>query len=265
MTKSNRMNRFVAFAVLALTVGWPVMAQSPSTAAATQPTPAAGADAAALPTADKILAHYVEALGGREAWQKLNSRISAGTIEVPAMNLSGSVEMHEKAPNSMLAVLVINGAAYRQGFDGTAGWADDPQNGLREMTGAELEETRRDSDFYHPLDLKKIYAKFTVSGMEKIRERDAYVVDAVLAEGGADRLYFDVQSGLVLRIVSQHHTPDGVITFTEDLSDYREVDGVKLPFTVHQTSKESDFTIRFSDIRHNVAQEDAQFSKSAVQ
>ena len=193
----------------------------------------------------------------------MSSRISAGTIEVPAMNLNGTVEMHEKAPNSMLAVLVINGATYRQGFDGSVGWSDDPQNGLRQMDGAELEETRRDSDFYHPLDLKKIYTKFTVTGMEKIRDRDAYVVDAALPEGGADRLYFDEQSGLVLRIVSQHHTPDGVITFTEDLSDYRDLDGVKLPFVVHQTSAESDFTIRFTEMRHNVNQEDAQFRKPA--
>lgn len=241
------------------------MEQTPVTAASTSSKPAASSDSAPLPTAEKILTRYVEALGGRAAWQKLNSRVSTGTIEVPAMNLSGSIEMHEKAPGSMLAVLVVNGAAYRQGFDGTVGWADDPQNGLREMTGAELQETRRDSDFYHPLDLKKIYSKFTVTGMEKVRERDAYVVEASLAEGGGDKLYFDIQSGLVLRIVSQHHTPDGVITFTEDLSDYRDVDGVKLPFTVHQSSAESDFTIRFSEIHHNVTQEDAQFSKPAAQ
>jgi len=259
------MNRFVALAIVSLGLSLPAIGQTPATTAATSASPARVPDVPALPTADKILARYIEALGGREAWQKLNARISKGTIEVPAMNLSGTVEMREKAPNSMLALLLINGAAYRQGFNGSVGWADDPQNGLREMAGAELEETRRDSDFYHPLDLKKIYSKFTVSGMEKIRERDAYVVEAALAEGGADTLYFDVQSGLVLRIVSQHHTPEGVITFMEDLSDYRAVDGVTLPFTVHQSSEESDFTIRFSDIRHNMSLEDAQFSKPAAQ
>jgi len=259
------MNRFVAFAVLSLALSFPAIGQTVGTAASVPPKPAGSNDSPTLPTADQILARYVEAIGGRAAWQKLNSRVSTGTIEVPAMNLSGSVEMHEKAPNSMLAVLVINGAAYRQGFNGTAGWADDPQNGLREMAGAELEETRRDSDFYHPLDLKKIYTKFNVTGLEKVRERDAHVVEASLAEGGVDKLYFDVPSGLVLRIVSQHHTPDGVITFSEDLSDYRDVDGVKLPFTVHQSSAESDFTIRFSEIHHNVTQEDGQFSKPAAQ
>ena len=259
------MNKLGALAVITFGLSLPAMGQAPQKASATAPSPAASPDSAALPSADNILTRYVEAIGGRAAWQKLNSRISTGTIEVPAMNLSGTVEMHEKAPNSMLAVIVINGAAYRQGFDGSAGWADDPQNGLRQMDGVELDETRRDSDFYHPLDLKKIYSNFTVTGRDKIRERDTYVVEAALPGGGPDRLYFDVQSGLVLRIISQHHTPEGVITFTEDLSDYRDVDGVKLPFTVHQSSAESDFTIRFSEVRHNVAQEDAQFSKPAAQ
>jgi zinc protease len=259
------MNKFGALAVITLGLSLPAMGQTPQKTSVASPSPATSTDSAALPSADKILTRYVEALGGRAAWQKLNSRISTGTIEVPAMNLSGTVEMHEKAPNSMLAVIVINGAAYRQGFDGSVGWSDDPQNGLRQMDGAELDETRRDSDFYHPLDLKKIYSSLTVTAMEKIRDRDAYVVEAAVPGGGADRLYFDVQSGLVLRIISQHHTPEGVITFTDDLSDYRDVDGVKLPFTVHQSSAESDFTIRFSDVRHNVAQEDAQFSKPAAQ
>ena len=48
-------------------------------------------------------------------------------------NLTGTVEIHEKAPNSMLAVITLGGAVFEQGFDGTIGWSDDPQNGLREF------------------------------------------------------------------------------------------------------------------------------------
>src|ERR1700693_4945034 len=55
--------------------------------------------AAATPSADQILDKYVAAIGGEAAWHKLNSRIAKGTIEIPAMSLSGTVESHEKAPN----------------------------------------------------------------------------------------------------------------------------------------------------------------------
>ena len=223
----------------------------------------APASAPAL-TADQILENYIKAIGGRENWKKLTTRISTGTIDVPAMNLSGLVTVREKAPNRSIFTVNFNGAVFQQGFDGTIGWSNDPQNGLREQAGEELAETKRDSDFYHPLDLKQMYSKITLTGTDKIDDRDAYIVEASSADLGTDKIYFDTQNGLVLRIVGQHHTMDGPATFTEDFSDFREVDGIKLPYTVHQESPSSTFTIKFTEIRHNEAIEDAAFAKPAA-
>jgi hypothetical protein len=221
---------------------------------------------AAVPaiTADQVLENYIKAIGGREAWKKLTTRISTGTIDVPAMNLSGLVTVREKAPNRSIFTVNFNGAVFQQGFDGTIGWSNDPQNGLREQAGDELAETKRDSDFYHPLDLNQIYSKMTVTGTDKIDDRDAYVVEASSGGLGTDKIYFDAQNGLVLRIVGQHHTMEGPATFTEDFSDFREVDGIKLPYTVHQESVSSTFTIKFTEIRHNEAIEDAAFANPAA-
>ena len=238
-------------------------------AASASPDSKAGAPASAtvsIPalTADQILDNYIKATGGREVWKKLTTRISTGTIDVPAMNLSGLVLVREKAPNLSVFTVNFNGAAFQQGFDGTVGWSNDPQNGLREQTGDELAETKRDSDFYHPIDLKHIYSKLTVTGTDKINDRDAYVVEGSSGELGTDKIYFDVQNGLVMRIVGQHHTTEGAATFTEDFSDFREVDGIKLPFTVHQESASSTFTIKFTEIRHNEPIDDSIFSKPAA-
>jgi hypothetical protein len=231
-----------------------------ATSAASAPAPAA---APAL-TADQVLENYIKAIGGREAWKKLTTRISTGTIDVPAMSLSGLVTVREKAPNRSIFTVNFNGAVFQQGFDGTVGWSNDPQNGLREQTGEELAETKRDSDFYHPLDLKQMYSKITVTGTDKIDDRDAYVVEASSGDLGTDKIYFDTQNGLVLRIVGQHHTMEGPATFTEDFSDFREVDGIKLPYTVRQESPSSTFTIKFTEIRHNEGIEDAAFAKPAA-
>lgn len=225
----------------------------------------ASSSAAPELTTQQILDKYVQAIGGRAAWEKLKSRVSMGTIEIPSMNLSGTVMVHEKAPNRMLMVVILAGSAFRQGFDGTEGWSDDPVNGVREKSGAALDEMRRDADFYHPLHLQQVYAKFAVDGTKKINGRDAYVLEATLPEGGADKMYFDEESGLVIRIETQQHTSDGVQGFVEDIEDYRQVDGVKLPFTVHQTSAESSYTIRFGDVRHNTELDDSEFSKPAAQ
>jgi len=260
--------RLAVLAGISIAMGPLACAQSAASASsASKATPVTGASApASAPTltADQILENYIKAIGGRENWKKLTTRISTGTIDVPAMNLSGLVTVREKAPNRSIFTVNFNGAVFQQGFDGTIGWSNDPQNGLREQAGEELAETKRDSDFYHPLDLKQMYSKITLTGTDKIDDRDAYIVEASSADLGTDKIYFDTQNGLVLRIVGQHHTMDGPATFTEDFSDFREVDGIKLPYTVHQESPSSTFTIKFTEIRHNEAIEDGAFAKPAA-
>ena len=219
-----------------------------------------------MPTAEQILDRYVAAEGGGATLKKLLSRTMTGTLTVPSMQLSGTVEIHEKAPNRTLGTITINGASYRQGFDGNAGWTDDPANGLRDQTGDELAEARRESDFYHALELHKLYSKFTLVGKEKVGERDAYVIEAALPEGGPpEKLYFDVQNGLVLRDSSQRHGPDGVSEFQQDYEDYREVDGVKLPFTIRQTNEGTLVIITVAEYHHNVPLDDVEFAKPAAQ
>src|SRR5580700_12052826 len=99
-------------------------AAKPPTPAAPATTPSKTQAVAAMPTGEQVLDHYVQAIGGRAAWMKLNSRVSKGTIEIPAMdNLTGTLEIHEKALNSMLAVISLGGGAFEQGFDGSTAWS----------------------------------------------------------------------------------------------------------------------------------------------
>src|ERR1700723_2805121 len=252
--------------VLGLLCGFMARAQDPAKPAAApeSTTQAGGATqaAAAMPTGEQVLDRYVQAIGGRAAWMKLNSRVSKGTIEIPAMNnLSGTVEIHEKAPNLMLAVINLGGAAFEQGFDGNVGWSDNPRDGLRELSGGELDDARREANFYHAVELKKNYTKMTVTGIEKVDDHDTYAVEATRAEGAPDRIYFDTQSGLMVRSVNQRNTSDGVTEFTADVDNYTEVDGVKLPFTVRQTSASAAFIIQFTEVHHNLQLTDSQFAK----
>lgn len=220
----------------------------------------------AQPSVDKILDHYVEAVGGRVAWQKLKSRVSMGIIEVASANLGGTVVIHEKSPNKILTIIIVSGSAFRQGFDGTVGWAEDPQTGVREQSGAELAEAKRQADFYSPLDVKQHYSKLSLIGTEKVNDHDSYVIEAALPEGGTpDKLYFDSDSGLPVRLVSQHHTPEGASQFQEDFSDYRKVDDVILPFQITQTGAESSFIVKLDRVQQNIELDDGEFSKPAVQ
>jgi hypothetical protein len=219
-----------------------------------------------LPTVDQILDKYVQASGGRAAWEKLKSRVSKGTVAVAAMNVSGPLEIDEKAPDKLLVTVTLSGSVFLQGFDGTIGWSEDPQNGLREQTGGELAETKREADFYHPLDFRRLYARVSVTGRGNIADRPVYVVEAAPPEGGnPDRVYFDVETGLPIRVVTQHYNFDGSVEeFQEDFDDYRTVDGVKVPFAIHQSDAQVAFTIKLDEVRDNVELKDTEFAKPAT-
>lgn len=215
---------------------------------------------ATAPTVDQILSRYIASLGGQAAIEKIASRTSLGKIEVPAMNLSGTVMIHEKAPNKLLQVVVINGNVFQQGFDGNHAWTQDPADGLRVLSGIQWAEARRDADFFQPLHLHEIYPNLTLVGKQRVGDREAYLVEGTAAgETVPDKMYFDVDSGMAVRVVSHRHTPDGEADVQEDFSDYHQVDGVELPFTIQQTGGSAEFTIHVGEIRQGVDLDDSEF------
>jgi zinc protease len=244
-----------------------VMAKAPALEAQAAPAasaPAAAAPKVALPTADALLANYVKAIGGRDAWMKATSRLSKGTINVPAYNIEGTVEVHMKAPDKLLSVAVIGGQAYKHGFDGTVAWSDTPNEGLTEEKGSALAAAKREADFYHQLDLQKLYSQLTVTGVETVNGHDTFVLEAVTPEGAKDHIYFDTKTYLILRSVNHRASPEGTdAVYTGDLEDYRDVDGMKIPFVIHQSSDQAAFVITFTDVKNNVELTDDQFTKPA--
>src|SRR6516162_4017776 len=102
-----------------------------------------------LPPVDQILNRYVQALGGKAAIERLTSMAMTGTIEVQSAGLKGKTEMIANVPNKYLLKIEIDGiGAFTQGFDGTTGWAQDPMNGLRDISGLELAQLKREADLH---------------------------------------------------------------------------------------------------------------------
>jgi hypothetical protein len=218
-----------------------------------------------LPSVDQILEKYITALGGRAAIEKITSRVAKGTLEIPNVNMSGSIEVSEKAPDKSLAVLDLPGVGRaREGADASGAWADDPQTGLRDKTGSELADAKRGAIFNSELKMKTIYKTLEVTGRETVGGRPAYVVLATPAEGSATRMFFDAETGLVVRQAATRDTPVGPIDVDVYLEDYRDVEGIKQPFTIRQVTSTFTLVIRLSEIKHNVALDDALFKKPGL-
>ncbi|MDQ3817885.1 MAG: hypothetical protein M3362_09355 [Acidobacteriota bacterium] len=217
-----------------------------------------------LPTVDAVLEKYVSAVGGRAAIEKINSRVSKGTFELASMaGVKGTVEIYEKAPDRQAAFFNIPGIGMEaEGFDGTTAWELEPDSGVaHEKSGLELASARRDAEFYSELKFKEMYPRTTLKGVEKVGASDAYVIEAAPTEGSAEHFYFDTATGLLLRHDSVEEGDGGKKSVEEYYSDYRMVDGVKVPFALRQKSPGMELIIKLAEVKQNVAIEDTKFNR----
>jgi hypothetical protein len=212
-------------------------------------------------TIDQILEKNIEASGGRAALEKITSITARGTISVPDAGVEGTIQLYQKAPNKALTIVDLGGMQQREGFDGAIGWSDDPQNGVREKAGVELAEAKRGAVFSRELRMKELFKTLTVKGREKVGAADAYVVEAVPAEGTPATLYYDATSGLVIRQLVTRQSPQGPIDVDVALEDYRAVDGVKRPFRIRQATAMFTAVVQLTEVTHNAQIDDAMFRK----
>ncbi len=220
--------------------------------------------AEALPTADQIIDKYVEALGGKAAIQKATSRVAKGTFDIPAFGASGTFEAYAKAPDKNITIIDVPGfGVIKQGFDGKVAWEDNPQVGLNEKSGSALARAKLDGDFYREIRLKELYSKITVKRKEKVGDKDAYVLEAVATGVSPETWYFDTETGLLVRADSEREGPNGTTMAQLYFEDYKELDGIKIPYSIRQTTPEFSLSLKFTEVKHNVDIDDAKFAKPA--
>jgi photosynthetic reaction center cytochrome c subunit len=214
------------------------------------------------PSADPILDKYVQALGGAEAIQKISSRVEKGTMifargQVP-------VEVFAKAPDKRITVVRQPNGDNMTAYDGRAGWLGAAGRPARDMSDQENDAVRLDADFHFATDLKQIFSQFRVGRPEKIGDRQTTVVSAIRQGLPPVRLYFDDQTGLLLRLVRYAETPLGRNPTQVDYADYRDTGGVKIPYRWTIARPNGRFTIQVDQVQQNVSIDDSKFSKPAA-
>lgn len=240
--------------------------------------PAAAAKAPALPSADDIIAKYVTALGGEAAIRKVTSRVVTGTLDAGEVGGGGGTEeakgvpfeLDQKAPNMSVLFNRDPKNMTASGFDGTAGWMANSAGKVGDLTGPRLGRAKREADLYEALDLKKEYFRMSVTGIEKINGHDTYKVLALPAGELPVELYFDVQSGLLIRKIFYEPNPIGQDPTNVDYSDYRATpNGVKFPYTIKSyslppNSRGADATLHVTNVQENVPIDNGKFAKPAA-
>jgi photosynthetic reaction center cytochrome c subunit len=213
-----------------------------------------------LPSADQILDKYLAAAGGAEALQKITSRAEKGTLLLGDKHVP--VDVYAKAPNKRVATMHLPGGDSVTGFDGQSGWQSinsHPQR-VRLSTAAETAAARMDADFYFPVHLKQLFTKFTVAPGESIAGQKTYLIVGHSEGEPPLKLYFDQQSGLLLRLVRYLESPLGRLPTQVDYADYRQADGVKIPFRWTLSRPGNRFTIQVDQLEQNIPVDDGKFT-----
>ncbi len=223
-------------------------------AALTAPALRASADEP-LPKAEEVLDKYVEATGGKAAYEKLKNSVAKGTMEVVGAGVKGKVVVYQEPPNKMRTEVELeNLGKIIEGTDGKIVWEINPITGDRIVEGDEKAEKLLHSTFNGEIHWKDMYAKAECTGVEDVDGKPAYKIVLTPKEGGGKPTteYYDKASHLQVKSVAMSKTPMGEIEVATYPSDYKKVDGVLISHKATQKLLTQEVTITIGELKHNV-------------
>lgn len=221
--------------------------------------------AIAGPSADQILDKYIQAIGGAQQLTNLTSFAAKGTyIGYDTDEQKVPLELYAQAPNQRTTIVHTLIGDSTTTYDGRAGWiaATDKPMPLLELTGGDLDAVQVDANLSFPVRIKQDFIKWRAGfPATTIDDREVQIVEADTAGGSRVKLYFDKQSGLLVRQVRYNQTLVGINPSHIEYSDYRPVAGVNIPFHWVVTWTDGQATIQLTEVQPNAVIDRAKFAK----
>lgn len=212
-------------------------------------------------TVDQVVAKYVQALGGRQALENVKSRIMAGTITSRDLQ-SFPVTVQEKSTGEYRIEIASQPNATIRAFNGKTGWTVGGfNNQVRDLAGFQLQQALRLADLALALRINERYDGLSVSRYADVDGKAAIVLTGRPQADVTEQLFFDRESGLLLRRSVTTRTGLGELPEQIDYSDYREVNGVQMPFAVRHATWNNLAIEKFVDVKVNAQIADEQFAR----
>ncbi len=241
------------------------------------------------PSSDEIIDKYIQALGGEQKLAGLKSYVAKGTsVGFGGFGGGGHVQIFAKYPNQRTTLITFDAATGRgdevRAYNGQVGWMMTPLAVLTDyqLSGVELDGAQLDAQLGFPGQIKQVLTKLRVSLPATISDLTGpssqtatetgkglgqdllvYVVQGTGPRGMLATMYFDQKTGLLARLVRYGQTQIGKVPTQIDYSDYRDVDGIKMPFHMTFAWLDGRDTIQLSEIQTNVPIEDSKFGRPA--
>jgi photosynthetic reaction center cytochrome c subunit len=241
-------------------------------------------------TPDEILNKYLQALGGAQKLASLKSYVAKGSsVGFGGFGGGGHVQIFSKFPDQHTTLIQFDASTGRgdevRAYNGHAGWIKTPLAVLTdyELTGGELDGARLDAQLAFPGQIKQVLTNLRTSlpttitdlpgpssqtsrdsGASTPQERVVNVLQGTGARGLLATLYFEKDSGLLVRLVRYGRSPIGRVPTQIDFSDYRDVGGIKMPFHMTFAWLDGRDAIQLNEIQTNLAIDAANFERPAA-
>jgi len=212
--------------------------------------PLLGAWAQDLPSAEKVIGAHLEAIGGKAAIKKVDSRTLKGTFVLVDMGMEAPIVRYITPSAARFEIEFEGYGSYESGLIDGVAWQVHPMEGAELLEGARKAEYERQIAVARNdlLDWKKFFTKAECRGEETLEDVACYVVAMTPKEGEPINCHFDKKSGLLTHIVGED---DNGYEITTTMSEYKGVEGVKLPHKITNMGGQLSFEIVWESVEVN--------------
>lgn len=195
---------------------------------------------------------FITAMGGEKALLKIKDITMMATSSMQGMTIG--FDTYRKAPDKYLMKIGAGEMVFQQiAYDGTTAKMVSPMGGENKtLEGKELEDMKFEAMMNIELQYEKLGIKLVLEGIEEINAVETYRVLITYPTGKETTRFFDVNNGLLVREISDQ----GIGEF----SDYREVNGVKFPYSISQQMGPQSIKLSVLSIKINSKLKDELFS-----
>jgi hypothetical protein len=211
-----------------------------------------------------ILADVVAAMGGEAAWSSHKTMFETFELTFAGLGMNGTGERTAtKDDRSLLTTQLPGIGTSREGSNGKVLWSEDPINGLRLLAGAEAEIARIESAWAPELHFAKLFKK--IEAANETGPGGVALECLVLTPREAPPLTncYDATTHLQVLQKGSHPTPQGDTPFTSTLKDWRNVQGLKMPFAVETQTGPITFNMRITELKLDVPVDEKTFEPPA--
>jgi photosynthetic reaction center cytochrome c subunit len=220
------------------------------------------------PSADQVLDKYIQALGGAQRVASLTSFVAKGRHQGYDDFEKYPVEIYAKAPDMRTTIVHGDSEDSITTYNGRAGWMAAPDATtpvpVLPLTGDDLAGAKVEAELSFPAQIKQALSDWRVGPPTTIDDRNVLVVQGRTGAGRPPvKLYFDADSGLLVRLVRYTDTPVGSIPTQIDYADYRDVSGIKMAFKWTTTWTDGRSVTELSSVEMNAPVDTARFAQPA--